>query len=83
VAQGYLDPSRPPEDLWKYPGALIPEIMERYGVGIDSVIDFAFPEQSCHNINIETPSNFIPAAGGYLLYPNKPNTNMLQKVYQK
>jgi len=24
-----------------------------------------------------------PAAGGYLLYPNKPNTNMMQAVYSK
>lgn len=41
---------------------------------------YQMPQQSTQSVG---PQSSAAAGGGFLLYPNKPNTNMMQSVYSK
>ncbi len=64
------------------------ELLDAAAQAIDPIGTYLFGDELGVNSDI-TPqiptSNFggSSAGGGFVLYPNKPNTNMMQQVYSK
>ena len=57
-----------------FAASVVTEVLRTLGIIEQPIIPAQFASQSSNNSG---------AAGGFVLYPNKPNTNQMQSVYTK